>query len=42
MNNLEIFDIKTSIKRFNEIEIDETPFYFSCKKCKKVPNIFLF
>ena len=41
MNNLEIFDIKTSIKRFNEIEIDETPFYFSCKKCKKVPNIFL-
>ena len=41
MNNLEIFDTKKSIERFNEIEMKEIPFYFLCKKCKKIPNIFL-
>ena len=41
INNLEIFDIKSSIKRFNEIEMNEIPFYFSCKNCKQVPKIFL-
>lgn len=41
MNNLDIFDIKSSIKKFNEIEMEETPFYFSCKNCKQVPYVFL-
>ena len=41
MNNLNIFDINSSMKRFIDIEIDEINFYFSCKNCKHVPNIFL-
>ena len=39
--NPEIFDPKLSLKRFNLIEMNEFPFYFSCLKCKEIPEVNL-
>ena len=39
--NQELFDPKLSLNRFNLIEINEIPFYFSCIKCKEIPEIIL-
>ena len=39
--NKELFDPKLSLNRFNLIEINVIPFYFSCIKCKEIPEIIL-
>ena len=36
-----LFDPKNSINKFKLIEMNETPFYLSCKNCKQIPELIL-
>ena len=41
MNEDKIFNTETSLNRFNSIEMNEFPFYFSCLNCKEIPEVIL-